>query len=88
MPKAQRIETDDILPGDRLDLRELGDEIVSRGWMTYPWSGRGEEWVRSERDLAKVTSIGIAMESCVITFENYSPWYVPRGMTITAHAPH
>ena len=86
--QTQRIETDDIIPGDRIDLRELADELVAMGWMNHPWSGRGDEWVRSERDLAKVEAIAITKQSIILTFENFKPWYVSPGVTITAYAPH
>lgn len=88
MATVQRIETDDIIPGDRIDLRELADELVAVEWMKHPWSGRGEEWVRSERDLAKVSAITLTEQSIILTFENFSPWFIARGVTITAHAPH
>lgn len=83
----RRTEAWDLGPSDQLDLLEVADEMVSRGYTsTDPLED--DEREQFARDYARVQSVHPTDSHVYVVFENTHAWLIPGDLTITAYKPN
>lgn len=89
MPSIEPIRTlvRNLQPGDRLDLLEVGRDVIHMRWINDPWRDRGYERSVANTHLAGVARVDVYAEGAIVEFHNFAAWYLPADMSVDAHAP-
>jgi len=77
----------DLVPGDRVDLTEVAQDVTDMRWLTRPWEGRRGDWDRAHTHYAAVAQVRLTASGAIVDFENFAPWYLPAYLSVNIYAP-
>lgn len=77
----------ELMPGDRIDLEEVAQDVTDMRWLTRPWEGRRGDRDRASTHYAAVRRVRLAASGAVVDFENFAPWYLPASLSVNIYAP-